>query len=206
MHTEERAAHETELVRVLRSKAKSGPRRSKSDIAKDEADGEHYASFDHICALWNAAVWMTGDGLDAFYHDGPLPLSAAPRALYTTQDFLQVQWRSHWFLRHYCWLSIEPFIDIVHRFERDMTLATQEAGYSFIRDSGFVVNNAHFGAWGACTFHKDILETAQDLSQNVDPDDIGLMHFWPDIVSCMDVPPENKTETGGVSFSTCCPA
>ena len=198
----ERAFHEKDLLRMLQTRggARENVKAEKATAQAQHDKDEHIASFDCAHALFNVTLLWAQVPLDYFLHTGPLPVDKVPRALYQTMDFLQIQWRVHWFLRNKCALSTEAFIDLTHRRQRDLRLAEEESLYGGTRDKALVAINVHFGPWLKASFHQDIKETAEDLSENLDPDDPSLMWFWDDITFEMEWPEDMRNREGRKIF------
>ena len=166
-----------------------------------ERKGEdHVASYDVLTALIDVTRIWCQVTLDHWYHDGELPLHIVPNALYLTFDWQQIQWRTHWFLRNRCKMSVEGMMELVHRRQRDLRLATREARFAGVVDKAFVCVNAHYGPWQGCTFHTEIREAALSLSVNLDPDDASLLRFWPAICAEMEIPPADQGRDGRAEF------
>ena len=194
---EERAANERDTIQLLRRGSAVGEQPCKK--MKIAADAEHLASFDFMAACFDVLRLMTKEGFDGWHMEGPLPHDRVPRSLWWTMDWEQKQWRVMWFLRH-LGVQVEGIQEPVHRRNNDLGLGIIEAGYGTIRDKGFICANVHFGPHPHGGNHKDIEDTARDLSVNADPDDPELIFYWPQIMACERLPMEMDCRAGRQSW------
>jgi hypothetical protein len=179
----ERQSWEVDTINFLKRKADvASAICSKAKHMKQEKDDMHIASWDHYCSWEHMTSLLTTRGLDQFLDPPNIGGLTIPRSLFICMDFEQVQWRVLWFLRNHCGLNIEGMLELTHRRQRDLELASTEAGLSITIQKVVVCCNAKYGPWQGQTFFQDALETAKDLSQNMHEDDYVLLHYWPRII------------------------
>ena len=111
-------------------------------------------------------------------------------------DFLQVQFRAAFFMRHRLGHNVEAIIEITHRRMNDMNLGMDSTGRADVRQKAGVITSVHYGPWNGGGFHKQIKEMAADLGQNADENEAILVHFWPRIIVDHRLPPEEHGAPG----------
>ena len=87
-------------------------------------------------------------------------------------------------------------MEITHRRENDLKLAQNESNFDVVKRKAGIVCNASYGPWNGGAFMKDMAETAFSLSENLDPNDMVLLHFWPIVCECLNLPIEGQGEAG----------
>ena len=126
----------------LRQSADGGP---PPKVARVDPNAEdHICSYDKVCNLDHALMVWTGKGLDQIKMEGPLADDEVPRSLLICMDWLQVQWRMFWWLRHKAKANIEAIMDTVHRRQRDFTLAMEQSHFDVTVQKGHIVANVGF--------------------------------------------------------------
>ena len=194
-----RSSHEVDMVNFLKGKEEAESR-TLMPKRKAVSEGDHVASWNIICELYNVTKLMAKEKLDYWRTEGPLPAAEVPRAMYLTMDQVQKQLRVGWFLRHYIGLNIEIIPDFTHRLANDLKAAAKEAQWSGLQDRGFIVVNIHHAPWQKGAFHMDIAEMGQELSKNAHENDAILAHWWPDIVFEKNYQPEMDSAEGRLYF------
>ena len=196
---EEQTADRLRTVQMLQRKDTCKPNAKRPKIESD-AKPEHIYSRDIITRLANVLRIWCDVNLDWFYVAGELPADQVPRSLFITQDWLQAQWRVIWFMREHLAMNVEAFPDQVHRWERDLDLATNESGYGLERDKTFICANYHYGPWNGAGWHSEYKGIADELSRQKDPDDAELIRVWPRIVQELKIPVEEDNRAGRIKF------
>lgn len=140
------------------------------------------ASYQYGLVIDDIVNSVTNSDLSQYFFDGPLPLHVIPKALILTTDFLQLQARVIWFLRHRLSLNVDNVLETTHRRMNDINLAMDETSRASTRQNALIVVNAHYGPWNGGGFHTEIKDTALDISENFNQADPILNHFWPRIV------------------------
>ena len=149
-------------MQFLRKRAANDDKGGKAKLQKLAVDDQHLGSWDQLCSWENATVLYTRRGLEQFSSAHPVGLASVPRCIYVTMDWEQKQWRVLWFLRNHLKLNIEGFMELTHRRNRDLILASDAAGYGVTQRKGLVVASDKYGPWQGCGFMKDINDTAED--------------------------------------------
>ena len=103
-------------------------------------------------------------------------------------------------MRHKAQLKFERILEITHRRMNDLNNAVAAVGRTSVRQKCLVCANVHYGPWNGGAFHPDIKEMALDLSENADPNEPVLLWFWPRIVDCMGLQPEERGVDGRKKF------
>ena len=108
----QRARHEADCVSLLKRKSTEDEEvGKKAKKAKLEGKIDGLASL--VCArgIADTVQILRKETIEQFRTVGPLPL-----------DFLQLQFRVAWFLRHQLHMSVEPIVEITHRRMTDINL------------------------------------------------------------------------------------
>ena len=95
----------------------------KAKKAKLEGKIDGLASLDCARGIADTVQILRKEAIEQFRTVGPLPLDVIPKTLVLTMDFLQLQFRVAWFLRHQLHMSVEPIVEITHRRMNDINLA-----------------------------------------------------------------------------------
>ena len=123
----QRARHEADCVSLLKRKSTEdeevGKKLEKAKKAKLEGKIDGLASLDCAGGIADTVQILRKETIEQFRTVGPLPLDVIPKTLVLTMDFLQLQFRVAWFLRHQLQMNVEPIVEITHRRMNDINLA-----------------------------------------------------------------------------------
>ena len=120
----QRARHEADCISLLKRKSTEDEevgKKAKKAKLEDKIGGLVF--LDCARGIADTVQILTKETIDQFRTVGPLPLDVIPKTLVLTMDFLLLQFRVAWFLRHQLQMNVEPIVEITHRRMNDINVA-----------------------------------------------------------------------------------